>query len=215
MKWFKLMLLTALGLAGFFAVEARADIYSWTDENGVRYFTNYAPPKQAKLLMKTPEIPYDAQADEQRRANDELEAAKQQLAEKEALLLQQQQEAERRLAEANAKAEATLQEADRILQDAQQTAGESADYDDDNSYAYPYYYPYYGYRYPPKVNYYDYKYYYYGGLYNKRYPNGKYPSLYQRFVRKFSTDRHADTFRGRVPSHQQRVTPFRGQNGRY
>jgi hypothetical protein len=117
MKWLKIMILAALGLAGFAALEARADIYSWTDENGVRYFTNYAPPKQAKILMKTPEIAYDEEADLQRRENDRLEAARQELAEREAFLLQQQQEAERRIAEANARAEAALRDADRILQD--------------------------------------------------------------------------------------------------
>ena len=137
------MILAALGLAGFAVLEARADIYSWTDENGVRYFTNYAPPKQAKLLMKTPEIAYDEEADLQRRENDKLEAARQELAEREAFLLQQQQEAERRIAEANARAEAALREAGRILQDTE-VANEYADDDNSSSYAYPYYYPYYG-----------------------------------------------------------------------
>jgi hypothetical protein len=214
MKWFNVMILATIGFAGLALSAANADIYSWTDENGVRYFTNYAPPKQAKLLMKTPEIPYDEEADQQRRENDALEAAKQELAEREAFVLQQQQEAERRIAEANARAEATLREADRILQNAE-TAAQDADYNDASSYAYPYYAPYYGYRYPPKVHYYDYNYYYYGGLYHKRYPYPKNPSLYNRFGRKFSVDRHPDAFHGRVQSHQDRVTPFRGRQGRY
>ena len=115
MKWFKILMLAALGLAGFATLEVNADIYSWTDENGVRYFTNDAPPKQAQLLMKTPEIAYDEEADLQRRQNEELEAARQELAEREAFLQEQQQAAERRIAEANARAEAALREADRIL----------------------------------------------------------------------------------------------------
>ena len=93
MKRFKLMMLAALWLAAFAALEADADIYSWTDENGVRYFTNYAPPKQAKIIMRTPEIAYDAEADLQRRESDALEVARQELAEREAFLLQQQQAA--------------------------------------------------------------------------------------------------------------------------
>jgi Domain of unknown function (DUF4124) len=212
MKRFKIMMLAALGLAGFAALEANADIYSWTDENGVRYFTNYAPPKQAKLLMKTPEIAYDEEADLQRSENEELEVARQELVEREALLLQQQQEAEQRIAAANARAEAALREADRILQDAE-TAAENSDNDNSSSYAYGYYTPYYGYGYRPKVHYKDYYYYYYGGLYNKRHPSKHRPTLYKRFVRKFSTDRPHNAFRGRVPSHQQRVTTFRGRQG--
>jgi hypothetical protein len=214
MKRFGIMILAALWLTGFVVLKADADIYSWTDENGVRYFTNYAPPKQAKLLMKTPEIAYDEEADLKRRQKDELEVAKQELAEKEAFLLQQQQEAERRIAQANARAEAALREADRILQDTE-VADEYADDDNSSSYAYRYSSPYYGYRYPRKIHYYDYYYYYYGGLNHKRYPYKHKPTLYNRFVRKFSVDRFPDPFRSPAQSHQQRVNTFRGRHGRY
>ena len=223
MKPFKLMILAALWLAGFAAVEADADIYSWTDENGVRYFTNYAPPKHAQLIMKTPEIAYDEEADLQRRESDALEVARQELAEREAFLLQRQQEAERRIAEANARAEATLREADRILQDTE-AAAEDDEIDNSGSYAYRYYSPAYGYRYPRKIHYGDYRYYYYGGLYPKkhRYPHKpslykdhKPPSLYNQFVRKFSSDRYQKAFDSRVPSHRERVTTFRGRHGRF
>ena len=33
-----------------------ADIYVWTDSNGVKNFTNYAPPDTAVVFMETPEI---------------------------------------------------------------------------------------------------------------------------------------------------------------
>jgi hypothetical protein len=33
-----------------------ADIYVWTDANGVKNFTNHAPPEQAVVFMETPEI---------------------------------------------------------------------------------------------------------------------------------------------------------------
>ena len=69
MDRFNLIALTlaALGLAGFMIPNAGADIYSWTDENGVRYFTNQQPPKHAELLIKSPEIPFDEAAHEERR----------------------------------------------------------------------------------------------------------------------------------------------------
>jgi hypothetical protein len=214
MKWFKILMLAALGFAGFATLEANADIYSWTDENGVRYFTNYAPPKEAKLLMKTPEIVYDEEADSQRREKEELEVARQELAEREAFLQEQQQAAERRIAEADARTEAALREADRILQDAE-AAAEDANNDNSSSYADGYYYPYYGYRYPRKIHYYDSYYYYYGGLHHKRQLYKHKPTLYKRFVRKFSVDRLPNASRGLVQSHQQRVTTFRGQHGLY
>ncbi len=208
------MMLAALWLVAFAALEADADIYSWTDENGVRYFTNYAPPKQAKVLIKTPEIVYDEEADLQRRESDALEVARQELAEREAFLLQQQQEAERRIAEANARAEATLREADRILQDAE-VAAENAEIDNSSSYAYRYYSPYYGYRYPRKIHYKDYYHYYYGGLHHKKHPYKPKPSLYNQFVRKFSADRYQKAFGGRPQSHREQVTTFRGRHGRF
>src|SRR5210317_1220654 len=128
-----ILMLLAVWAYGFVALTARADIYSWTDENGVNHFTNYSPPKQAKLLIKTPEIPYDEDADNQRRENDQLEVARQELAERETFLLQEQQAAERRIAEANARADAALLEADRILQEAE-TAAEDSSYDRSNGY---------------------------------------------------------------------------------
>ena len=214
MKRFNIILLAALGLVSFAVLEASADIYSWTDENGVRYFTNYAPPKQAQLLMKTPEIEYDEEADLQRRARDELEVARQELAEREAELLQQQQEAERRIAAANARTEAALREADRILQEAE-IAAEDDDNDDSSNYAYGYYSPYYGYRHPRKIHYYDYHYYYYGGLHHKKPFYKPKPTPYDRFVRKFSADRYSKAFSSPVKSHQQRVNTFRGRHGRF
>ncbi|MEJ2100047.1 MAG: hypothetical protein P8X68_08720 [Desulfobacterales bacterium] len=214
MKWFKILMLSALGFAGFATLEVNADIYSWTDENGVRYFTNYAPPKQAKLLMKTPEIAYDEEADLQRREKEELEAARQELAEREAFLQEQQQAAERRIAEANARAEAALREADRILQDAE-AAAEDVNNDNSSNYAYGYYSPYYGYRYPRKIHYKDYYYYYHGGLHHKRQPYKHKPTLYNRFVRKFSVDHRPNASRSPVQSHRQRVTTFRGRQGLY
>lgn len=95
-----------------------ADIYEWTDEHGVKHFTNYAPPAQAQVLMKTEEMPYDEKADKERmeaERMDRLVAAWQEIAEKEARLLERQQEADQRIAEANRKAEEALQQAESLL----------------------------------------------------------------------------------------------------
>jgi len=46
----KLAILVSIVPAAF------ADIYVWTDENGVKNFTNQAPPEQAEVFMTTPEI---------------------------------------------------------------------------------------------------------------------------------------------------------------
>ena len=212
------MILAAIGCAGLAVSTASGDIYAWTDENGVKYFTNYAPPKQATLFMKTPEILYDQEADNQRRQKDRLEVARQELAEREAFLQEQQQAAERRIAAANARADATLWEADQILQDAQ-AASEDADYDHSSSYGYGYSYPYYGYgsRYLYKgYNRYD------GGLYRKKYDrkhkighyNHTQPDTYSR-QRNHSIERYTTAIRSPIQSHQSRAAAFRGRHGRW
>jgi hypothetical protein len=81
------ILLLLLGLLG--VCPANADIYVWTDESGIKHITNYAPPEQAQVLIRTPEIPYDPEADRQRREAERRERIareKQELAEKEARL---------------------------------------------------------------------------------------------------------------------------------
>ena len=96
----------------------QADIYEWSDENGVRHFTNYAPPDDAKIIMKTKEVPYDEAADRARREAEErqrLELARLELAEREADLERREAEAQRRLVEADREAEEKLQEAEEIL----------------------------------------------------------------------------------------------------
>ena len=199
-----LLVLTALWFSGFAALTARADIYSWTDENGVNHFTNYAPPKHAKLLIKTPEISYDEEADNQRQEADRLEVARQELADREAFLLQEQQAAERRLAEANAKADAALREADEILREAE-TAAEDANYDRSNSYAYGYYHKGYYRK--------------YGGSYYKKRPykyrNGRQYKHRYRPSHKNRFNRRHTAFGRRGLSHQSRAAAFRGRHGRY
>ena len=223
-----ILVLMAVWVYGFVALTAHADIYSWTDENGVNHFTNYAPPKHAKLLMKTPEIPYDQEADNQRRENDSLEVARQELAEREAFLLQEQQAAERRIAEANARADAALWEADRILQEAE-AAAEDTNYDRSNGYAYGYgYYPFnryshhdrfgHYYRYTRYPGYYQ-RNYYRGGRYHKKHPykyqHGRPYKQHYRTSPKHHVNRRHSEVRSRGSSHRSRTAVFRGKHGRF
>ena len=203
------MILSAFGLAGLAVSAASADIYAWTDENGVKYFTNQAPPKQATLFMKTPEIPHDEEADNQRREMDRMAVARQELAEREAFLLEQQQAAERRIAEANARADAALREADQVLKEAQ-AASEDADYGYSSSYGYGYYG--YGSRYLYKgYKRFD------GNLYRKRHPKqlpAKHP-LHNRYQRNHGVRSHYSITGGRYSTHRSRSAAFRGRHGRF
>jgi len=205
------MILSAFGLAGLAVSTASADIYAWTDENGVKYFTNQAPPKQATLFMKTPEIPHDEEADNQRREMDRMTVARQELAEREAFLLEQQQAAERRIAEANARAEAALREADRVLKEAQ-AASEDDNYSYSSSYGYGYYYPYYGYGYRyPYIGHKRFD----GNQYRKRHPEqhtAKHP-LHKLYQRNQGVGNHYNITVGRYPTHNSRVAAFRGRHG--
>jgi hypothetical protein len=45
---------------------SNADIYSWTDESGVKHFGNQPPENAADVKMVFKEEPYDADADQQR-----------------------------------------------------------------------------------------------------------------------------------------------------
>ena len=91
-----------LTLSYFITCPLYADIYEWTDENGVKHFTNYTPPAGATVLLKTEEVPYDEDADRERVEADrkiQLELARLELAEREAEIERRTTEAERRAAE--------------------------------------------------------------------------------------------------------------------
>ena len=100
-----------------------ADIYEWTDENGVKHFTNGIPPSGAKILMKTKEVPYDEAADRLRmetEKEEQLELARLEIAQRKSELELREAEAERKLAAA-----------DRLVQEARQKA-EYYPYDSDS-----------------------------------------------------------------------------------
>ena len=100
---------------------AFGDIYEWTDENGVKHYSNYAPPENSRILMKTKEEPYDEEADRARAEAErqaQLESARLDIAQREAELEQREIEAERRLAEADRLAEEAQRNAESYVEEA-------------------------------------------------------------------------------------------------
>lgn len=119
---------------------AAADIYMWTDSSGTKHITNFAPPPHAELIVRTPEIPYDAEADRRRQESDrQQQLARQQLAlaEQEALLLEREREANARIAEAGQLAREALAHQKQLASEAR---------DDDYSYRSYWYVPYRSYH---------------------------------------------------------------------
>lgn len=120
MNGFKLVFIMTVGC--FFSSAALADIYEWTDADGIKHFSNYAPPENSRILMKTKEEPYDEAADRARAETERqalLEAARLEIALREANLEQREAEAERRLAEADRLAEEILRDPESYLKEAE------------------------------------------------------------------------------------------------
>jgi hypothetical protein len=72
-----------------------ADIYKWTDESGVQHFSNYNPPGNARVWMKTKDVPYDEAADHERietERQERLELERLEIAQREAELEQREAE---------------------------------------------------------------------------------------------------------------------------
>ena len=108
-------ILAFVSLCCIFATSSLADIYEWTDENGVKHYSNYAPSEESKVLMKTKEEPYDEAADRARmefERQERLALARLELAQWEAELELREAEAKRKLAEAERMAQEALRAAD-------------------------------------------------------------------------------------------------------
>jgi hypothetical protein len=119
MKGLKILLFIAAGC--LMAGSLHADIYGWTDENGVKHFTNYDPPDDATILMKSEELPYDEAADRTRieaERQQQLEREKLKIAAREARLERREAESQRKAVEAERYAEETVWAADQYLDDA-------------------------------------------------------------------------------------------------
>jgi hypothetical protein len=129
----------------FVASSLYADIYEWTDEDGVRHYANFAPPPEAGIMMKTEELPYDEAADRARQEADrkeQLELRRLELAERKAELERREAETEQRLKEAGRQAEETLREAEKILDEARDDRYDYGNYGYSDYYRsyYPYHY---------------------------------------------------------------------------
>lgn len=92
------------------ALPLGANLYHWTDERGVRHYSNTRPPdgSQAAVLME--EIPYDPESDTARRAREEALLQEREAAE----LKDRLEEAERKAEEARREAEEAKRKADRL-----------------------------------------------------------------------------------------------------
>jgi len=115
-------LLIPIMFCGFSATVA-ADIYEWTDENGVKHYSNFAPPDQAQVLIKSEELPYTGMSDEELRAAERAEertAAELEMAERQVEILEKQLAAQRKMQAAEAQAAEMVQEAEALLQKAEE-----------------------------------------------------------------------------------------------
>ena len=127
-----------------------ADIYSWTDEDGVRHISNLNPPAHAEILLRT-EDPVDDAAPPGRQPEAErqqaLARAEAQVRERETQLARQEAELERRIAKTAQKTEEALQETEERLSTVE---ARYAQWQADRSYAFStityFYRPYDGYR---------------------------------------------------------------------
>jgi hypothetical protein len=120
-----LILLTLLWV--WWADPVSADIYRWTDANGVMHFSNEPPPAGAKVLDKIEETPYDANADRERIKEERryrIEREKLELEERKAELAVREREAQLKLEEANYR----MQQAQQ--QEQQQALNKERDDDD-------------------------------------------------------------------------------------
>lgn len=125
------------GLAG----AAAADIYSWTDAQGVRHFSNHAPPAGAANVDVTAELPYrppTAQELLESQKAELLAAAQARIEEMEAESLEKLRDVKRQAEEARQKAEQARQYAEEQLQAAAEKSAYSK-----SRVLYSGYYPYY------------------------------------------------------------------------
>jgi hypothetical protein len=149
----KLNIFLTIYFAVCFAPTLQADIFVWTDENGVRNFTNFSPPEKAELFIKTPETLRDT-AEDQKRAESESMQKVQEAEKKVALLREELDEVKKRLAESKNETQA---DAERERFEQSEPSVSTEDYLSDayrhRSYAaYGYNYPYAGYGYSTKVH---------------------------------------------------------------
>lgn len=122
-----IILFTWIMAACLWAQTVDADIYVWTDESGIRHFSNRDSHPEAELFLKTMEGPYEEaverayrEAEKQRelqQAQAKIQEEKERLAEKVAELERRTEAAKREAQEALDRAEAIEEAADRRRRD--------------------------------------------------------------------------------------------------
>lgn len=102
---------------------AAAELYQWTNADGVRHFSNTPPPKGVEATVLQGEIPYDPESDEKRRSQEDAMLQERESAETQRRI----EDAERETEEARRQAEAANRKADQLEKDLE-------DQDDNGSY---------------------------------------------------------------------------------
>ena len=118
MSGFKIFLLITVSC--MVASSSFADIYEWTDEDGIKHYSNYAPPENSRILMKTREAPPDEEVDRARVAAErqaQLELDSLEIAQRQAELELREAEAEKKIAEAERLAEEALRDAESTIEE--------------------------------------------------------------------------------------------------
>lgn len=115
--WFVILLILLSGQP------AEAELYQWTNVDGVRHFSNTPPPEGAGAVVLQEEIPYDPESDNQRRVQEDAMLQERESAETQRRL----ENAERDAEEARRQAEAANRKADQLERDLE-------DQDDNRSY---------------------------------------------------------------------------------
>ena len=112
MKIFKIFILILFFCLSYSTINA--EIYFWTDENGVKHFSNTPPDIDDEKINTTEEVPYDEIAD-QKRAEVEKQIdkerarrirAQEEQAKRKTMLLKRQQESEQKQLEVKQEEEA-------------------------------------------------------------------------------------------------------------
>jgi len=114
----KRLLILLILLWVWWAGPVAADIYRWTDANGVTHFSNEPPPAGATVLDKIEETPYDAAADRQRITEERsyrLEREKVELDGRKAELAGRERDAQLKLEEANRQMQQAQQQQEQAL----------------------------------------------------------------------------------------------------
>ena len=116
---------------GFWVPHLRANIYSWTDKDGVVHYTNYNPPKGAKIVLKAPEfVQVEDTLQELDETNDPdsyLTEIKK-IVEQQSIIAERQQTIKDQLDALNRKSELVIEQSQDLLDEAKPIIGGRTDF---------------------------------------------------------------------------------------